>query len=153
MFWCHSGHNYSGHLARLDARGETRLRRQMVGFENGDQMFKKARLVASTLAVVSAVALGIAVPSAANAASGCVTSQFRQGSTGNCVKYIQQIQAIQADGIFGPATKKNIVAFQRLTGLTADGIVGKNTWAMLCRPLDGPSWSAAQKNAGCRSIY
>tara|TARA_R100000306_G_C4375093_1_gene141619 strand:+ start:89 stop:1855 length:1767 start_codon:yes stop_codon:yes gene_type:complete len=34
-------------------------------------------------------------------------------------------------GIFGPATEKAVKAFQESQGLTADGVVGKNTWASL----------------------
>jgi peptidoglycan hydrolase-like protein with peptidoglycan-binding domain len=112
-----------------------------------------AIVLGAVVATFGTSAVANAAPVSTKAASGCVTSQFRQGSTGNCVKYIQQIQAITADGIFGPATRANIVAFQRGYGLTADGIVGKNTWRYLCVPLDGPSWSAAQKNAGCMSLY
>ncbi len=35
------------------------------------------------------------------------------------------------DGIFGSATKKAVVAFQKKNGLTADGIVGKATYKAL----------------------
>ncbi|MFB9650127.1 peptidoglycan-binding domain-containing protein [Curtobacterium pusillum] len=116
-------------------------------------MNKLIRIGLTAVATAGVIGMSLGTASAANAASGCVTSQFRQGSTGNCVKYIQQIQALPADGIFGPQTKQNIVNFQRSAGLVADGIVGANTWKYLCVPLDGPSWSTAQKNAGCRSLY
>lgn len=35
---------------------------------------------------------------------------------------------MKIDGIFGPTTKKYTQQWQRKFGLTADGIVGKNTW-------------------------
>ncbi|WP_307824964.1 peptidoglycan-binding domain-containing protein [Streptomyces sp. M2CJ-2] len=38
---------------------------------------------------------------------------------------------VAADGVFGPATKRATVAFQRSHGLTADGIIGPKTWNKL----------------------
>lgn len=35
------------------------------------------------------------------------------------------------DGKIGPMTRESIEAFQRDQGLTADGVVGRNTWAKL----------------------
>ncbi len=35
------------------------------------------------------------------------------------------------DGIFGPATQTAVINYQRNVGLTADGIVGCNTWRSL----------------------
>lgn len=42
--------------------------------------------------------------------------------------------AIAVDGIFGPKTRKAVVAFQKRMKLTADGIVGPNTWRKLLSP-------------------
>jgi hypothetical protein len=39
--------------------------------------------------------------------------------------------ALVADGFFGPRTRDFITWFQATHGLTADGIVGKNTWAAI----------------------
>jgi len=36
------------------------------------------------------------------------------------------------DGLFGYSTETEVEAFQRNNGLTADGLVGTNTWAALC---------------------
>ena len=35
------------------------------------------------------------------------------------------------DGIFGPATEKNVRQYQADKDLKVDGIVGKNTWAAI----------------------
>ncbi len=56
---------------------------------------------------------------------------------------VQQAQAALArwgaqlvpDGIFGPATKQAVEQFQRSRGLTVDGIIGPQTWALLQNPL------------------
>ena len=63
---------------------------------------------------------------------------IREGSRGDNVWLMQEylrrisqrypIPTITADGIFGPATKAAVIAFQRLFGLVPDGIIGKNTW-------------------------
>ncbi|HEV2756341.1 MAG TPA: peptidoglycan-binding domain-containing protein [Actinomycetota bacterium] len=39
--------------------------------------------------------------------------------------------AVTADGVFGPATKKAVEAFQRSQGLEVDGVVGPDTWKAL----------------------
>ena len=63
---------------------------------------------------------------------------IREGSRGDNVWLMQEylrrisqrypIPTINADGIFGPATKAAVIAFQRLFGLVPDGIIGRNTW-------------------------
>ncbi len=65
---------------------------------------------------------------------------LRLGTAGNDVAFIQRrLNRISAnypaipkispvDGIFGVETENAVLAFQRIFGLTADGIVGKATW-------------------------
>ena len=64
---------------------------------------------------------------------------LQQGSRGTEVQSLQYYLAfigfftdslpeISIDGIFGPATRNAVVAFQKYYGLTPDGIVGRDTW-------------------------
>lgn len=52
---------------------------------------------------------------------------LRQGSRGEAVKLLQMDLGIDADGKFGPGTKKSVEAFQAKNDLPADGIAGPNT--------------------------
>jgi len=61
--------------------------------------------------------------------------QVQQGSSGDAVRAVQsQIHGrgdgaqLAIDGSFGPATNDAVRAFQTLLGLTADGVVGVQTW-------------------------
>lgn len=63
---------------------------------------------------------------------------IRKGSKGNAVAELQgllnawdsQLQ-LAVDGKFGTATHAAVIRFQQAHGLTADGIVGPNTWCVL----------------------
>jgi hypothetical protein len=60
----------------------------------------------------------------------------RQGATGNDVRTIQGLlqargYAVTIDGVFGPATDATVRRFQRDRRLSADGIVGSQTWPAL----------------------
>lgn len=59
---------------------------------------------------------------------------LKKGSKGEEVKTLQSKLNLIADGIFGPITEEAVKAFQKANGLTADGIVGLNTWAKLGVP-------------------
>jgi lysozyme len=52
-------------------------------------------------------------------------------SRGEITKLVQSRVGTAADGIFGAKTKSAVRAFQASRGLTADGIVGRNTWKKL----------------------
>lgn len=67
----------------------------------------------------------------------------KQGARGNITKTIQQmllnigypVGSYGADGCFGQGTSIAIKAFQRDCNLSADGIVGQDTWKALFRNL------------------
>ena len=60
------------------------------------------------------------------------------GSTGEDVKDLQKVLngtfvdiSLVVDGVFGKQTQEAVMAFQKQYGLTVDGIVGPNTWAVI----------------------
>ena len=65
---------------------------------------------------------------------------LQQGSSGEVVKSLQNVLSNGAsdwgtapgpiDGDFGPKTKASVIAFQKWGGVTPDGIVGDQTWAV-----------------------
>ncbi|RVT99557.1 hypothetical protein EOD42_05600 [Rhodovarius crocodyli] len=54
--------------------------------------------------------------------------------------------ALEPDGVFGPATRDAVLAFQRANGLLADGILGPRSWARLMEQAppatSEPGWQA-----------
>jgi len=61
---------------------------------------------------------------------------LRLGSTGDSVKIVQaglngKYSPLVADGVFGSATDRAVRGFQSSRGLSADGIVGPQTWSAL----------------------
>lgn len=62
---------------------------------------------------------------------------LRKGARGNITKLVQEkltnlgYSTNGVDGIFGSGTKSAIIKYQNTKGLSADGIVGQNTWKKL----------------------
>ncbi|UOE26069.1 peptidoglycan-binding domain-containing protein [Agromyces soli] len=98
---------------------------------------------------------GVAAAAPAQAAGRCVDYQYSQGGYSTCIGHIQAIlrqynQVTVVDNNFGPATATAVKSFQRNSGLTADGIVGANTWAKLCafgKAATYPPYAAAARAA------
>lgn len=72
----------------------------------------------------------VAVTNAAVKATGQLPPTIRQGSAGPAVVQWQTIIGATPDGQFGPKTKALTVAYQRNNGLSADGVVGPQTWTV-----------------------
>ncbi|WP_418955264.1 peptidoglycan-binding protein [Streptomyces tritici] len=77
----------------------------------------------------------------------------RLGEKGSLTWTVQRLlradgHRLDADGIFGPETRRQVIAFQRTRGLQPDGKVGERTWPMLVRPVapgdKGPAVEAVQ---------
>lgn len=80
----------------------------------------------------------------AESAAGGFTAVFPQlskGDKGDKVRVLQELLrgkgydlgTYGADGDFGATTHRRVVSFQAIQGLSADGIVGENTWRKLLR--------------------
>lgn len=74
-----------------------------------------------------------------NTLAGCPT--IKSGAKGGITKLLQErlisfgysCGSLGADGLFGSETKNAVIKFQKAKGLSADGIVGRNTWRELLR--------------------
>lgn len=56
---------------------------------------------------------------------------IKRGDSGPEVHTLQQNLLINRDGIFGKETEKHVIRFQLMHNISADGIVGADTWALL----------------------
>ncbi len=77
---------------------------------------------------------------------------LQQGSTGFRVTTAQYLlrqrgQSLTVDGDFGPGTKSAVTSFQSSNGLTADGIIGSNTWEKLILTVSEGSSGDAVRGA------
>lgn len=62
--------------------------------------------------------------------SGVSHPTIREGSRGDAVADWQRVVGAKTTGVFDTDTKNRTIAFQKSRGLTADGIVGPQTWMM-----------------------
>ncbi|HRX14437.1 MAG TPA: spore cortex-lytic enzyme [Eubacteriales bacterium] len=105
----------------------------------------KIKIMCLTLAICVAVAAALVIIPTEKAEAAVV----KQGSTGTLVKTIQTklknwgYYTGYVDGIYGPKTVAAVKYFQRVNGLTADGIVGKYTAAKMGVNLSTASSSSS----------
>lgn len=112
----------------------------------------KVKFNKKTIIIIGAVLAGIGIylliSSRAAAGNPYACSEAhatqRQGSSGSCVKHLQwylntrvvrtltnSCGHIAIDGSFGPITRDRVVKYQTAQRLSADGVVGPQTWGNL----------------------
>lgn len=113
----------------LDLGGDIHGHRDWVGTEcPGNEIYNWAH---SGMPVV-----GEKPPPAPDPGQPCESRVFRRGDSDRCVIYIQRLLnkrgfGLTDDGDFGPITESAVRKFQTNHHITADGVVGKQTWASL----------------------
>ena len=98
----------------------------------GDDWVKRLQSECNKQGFSNQVVDGIAGP---NTLKGCPLLKI--GASGNITKLLQEkltslgYGTNGVDGIFGNGTKNAVIKYQKSKGLSADGIVGQNTWRKL----------------------
>ena len=98
----------------------------------GDGWVKRLQAECNRQGFSNQVVDGIAGP---NTLKGCPLLKI--GASGNITKLLQEkltslgYGTNGVDGIFGNGTKNAVIKYQKSKGLSADGIVGQNTWRKL----------------------
>ena len=94
----------------------------------------------------------------------CTLNVAVTGSSGNSVRTIQEqlnriarnypaIPQVTADGVFGPSTRSQVLAFQRVFNLTEGGVVGKRTWYRISSVYTAVKHLGELDSEGERPVY
>jgi len=122
-------------------------------------MFKQKYVMATALMLCLLICIASALP----VFSGASAANIVKGDTAQNVKAVQSrlsdlgYYTYKVDGLWGWRTTAAVKKFQRDYGLTADGIVGKNTEKALGITLNGGSASSSVSSANldllARCVY
>ena len=121
---------------RRRAEAAQRARRKRMGRGGMSALLASMTLIAG--AAVAADGPGGTVP-----AAGTGGSTLKSGAGGGTVVALQRALGVQADGVFGPMTRRAVRRFQRSHGLTVDGIAGPATLGALGIAASAPKRAAA----------
>ncbi|MFJ9391755.1 peptidoglycan-binding protein [Nocardioides sp. NPDC101246] len=115
-------------------------------------IIRRLAVITAAAAVAASSVVGVSVATAPEAqAASCSTKTVKLGSKGTCVKELQRrLGGLSVDGNFGKGTRNRVRAFQADTGLAADGVAGKKTWAKLNRYGTAVGWVAGGTLYACR---
>ena len=65
--------------------------------------------------------------------------EIRLGSNGREVRILQNLLGLEPDGDYGPKTEAKVKKWQRMQGMTANGVCCAKTWASIAEALPGIS--------------
>jgi peptidoglycan hydrolase-like protein with peptidoglycan-binding domain len=91
---------------------------------------RAARIAAAVAMAAGSTGL-LAVAAPAIAQTSAPTSLLHTGSSGPDVSQVQRALHVRTTGRFGSGTERAVLSYQRRDGLSADGIVGPQTWDAL----------------------
>jgi lipoprotein-anchoring transpeptidase ErfK/SrfK len=104
-------------------------------------VFPLGAVTAASAAGAAAAPPGVTAHAATTAVAAVQQPVLRLGSRGSVVMTLQRrlialhyFDVGSADGVFGQNTYHSVIAFQKVQGLTRDGVVGPATWAKLAKP-------------------
>lgn len=103
----------------------------------------RARSAAVAVAAVAMVAptAGIVQAATTGGSSSSASASLSLGSTGTAVRSLQRKLHVRATGYYGSDTRRAVKRWQRLHGLTADGVAGPATLKALGVNATGASYS------------